>query len=69
MALNPDRDENFQFSNAAELRDWLNQFKETDLQAVCFLSGNGDSADLTIRVIESGLTDHSTVTDLAISLT
>ena len=33
----------FDFSNAAELRDWLNRFEETDLAAVYFIGGEADS--------------------------
>lgn len=55
--------EKFQFSNLAELRDWLNRFKSTDLETV--FPYRGDYYELVWS--EKTLTDGSTVNDADIS--
>ena len=47
----------FEFSDAGELRDWLNQFKETDLSTVYLQSDR--SNHLTLHWQEETLTDGS----------
>ena len=52
------------FDNAAELRDWLNQFKNTDLATVHF---NTPSGFLAFRWDERALTDGSKVLGIRVS--
>jgi len=52
----------FEFSDASELRDWLNQFKETDLSTVYLQSDR--SNHLTLLWQEETLTDGSKVNNI-----
>ena len=55
-------DDYFEFSDAGELRDWLNQFKETDLSTVYLQSDR--SNHLTLHWQEETLTDGSKVNNI-----
>jgi hypothetical protein len=50
--------ETFTFTNAKELRDWLNHFKETDLSTVYLYDSNGLEY-FTLSWEEETLTDGS----------
>ena len=53
----------FQFYNLADLRDWLNNFENTDLSVVL----PGDSCDhFQVVWVQRALTDGSRVTDAII---
>jgi len=51
--------ETFQFTNLAELRDWLNAFEVTDLTTVNIETD--DSFHVSISWVEETLTDGSVV--------
>ncbi len=53
----------YQFANLGDFRDWLNQFKETDLSAVAPNDGNW----ISVSWIEETLSDGSTVTNVHIN--
>jgi hypothetical protein len=55
--------ETFTFATLAELRDWLNRFKTTDLDIV--YPADGDN--ITLIWIERELSDGSLVNDVTIS--
>jgi hypothetical protein len=57
--------ETFTFSTLAELRDWLNRFKDTDLDVVY----PADSDYITLTWQESVLSDGSTVENVTITTT
>lgn len=57
--------ESYQFTTLAELRDWLNQFKSTDLDAVWIECNDKDYINL--RYITHRLSDGSEVTDAVMS--
>ena len=60
--------ESYQFTNAEELRNFLNQFKATDLSVINFLTGDGDTASyLNLTHTERSLSDGSSVTDWAVT--
>jgi len=52
----------FEFSDAGELLDWLNQFKETDLSTVYLQNNHSDH--LTFHWQEETLTDGSKVNNI-----
>ena len=56
--------EHFQFKTAHELREFLNGFKRTDLEAVYFI--NGEQDNLTIVWETEILSDSSTVKNIVI---
>lgn len=53
----------YSFENAAELRDFLNQFKKTDLEAVDLHNRDG-AEHITITYETETLTDNSEVSDI-----
>ena len=57
-------DETFRFFNAAELRDWLYQFKKTDLATVYISHGEADNLALIYQTRK--LTDGSEVSDITV---
>ena len=57
--------ETFQFANAADLRDFLNQFKTTDLETVNLQKSNGDEGISILYETES-LTDGSEVNNITV---
>ena len=57
--------EHFQFTDAAGLRDWLNQFKDTDLHAVYFRDTHGNDY-ITIHYETEVLSDGSEVNNIRI---
>ena len=56
--LNIKETEHFQFTDAAGLRDWLNQFRETDLHAVNLYDLHGNDY-ITIHYETEVLSDGS----------
>jgi len=58
--------ETFQFATAADLRDWLNAFKTTDLSTV-YISPDQGSGYLTLAWEEETLTDGSKVNNIIVS--
>ena len=54
----------FQFTDAAQLRDWLNRFKVTDLSAVQFK--HGEFNHLTLHFETETLSDGSQVNNIRI---
>ena len=57
--------EHFEFTTAADLRDWLNRFTKTDLSAV-YIS-HGDFDYLTFHYETEVLSDGSEVNNIRIS--
>lgn len=57
--------EQFQFTNAAELADWLNAFNRTSLLSV--IINHGDSPYLTIHWETEVLSDDSEVNNIRIA--
>ncbi len=58
--------ETFTFTNAKELRDWLNDLKETDLSTVYLYGSDGLEFSL-LFLEEETLTDGSKVNNIYIS--
>jgi len=58
--------ETFNFETAADLRDWLNAFKTTDLSTV-YVESNSGSGYLTLAFEEETLTDGSKVNNMIVS--
>jgi len=59
--------ESFQFTDAAQLRNWLNQFTKQDLSTVYFDIPANDSDTLSFHWQEETLSDGSTVNNIVVS--
>jgi hypothetical protein len=56
----------YQFTTAAELRDFLNSFRDTDLSTI-YLRGQQDLDYITLTIMENDMGDGSKTTDWKIN--